>query len=218
MRPHPDGPKDLPMSIQAIEVWNQRAFLAINADPQSSAIVVKLASVLASWPDNLAVVVLLLAWVRRGTEARSAVLDALLTASIGLLLSRAISAIWYHPRPFEIGLGHQYLAHRPDASFPSDHGTFMFALALSYFLRPALRRWGVGLLALGGLVAWARIYLGVHFPFDMVGAFGVALLAALMVRFVEAPLHREVYPRLSSAYEAVLRWLGLPQLIFPRNL
>lgn len=206
------------MTFAVVEAWNTRAFLAINADPQSSAIAIKLASVLASWPDNLAVVVMLLAWVRRGTEARSAVLDALLTASIGLLLARAVSGIWYHPRPFEIGLGHQYLAHRPDASFPSDHGTFMFALALSCFLRPALSRWGVGLLALGGLVAWARIYLGVHFPFDMVGAFGVALVAALMVRFAEAPLHREVYPRLSSIYESVLRRLGLPQLIFPRNL
>ncbi|HQU69685.1 MAG TPA: undecaprenyl-diphosphatase [Albidovulum sp.] len=206
------------MTLQAIEAWNQRAFLAMNADPQSSTMIIKLASVLASWPNNLAVVLLLLAWVRRGAEARSAVLDALLTASIGLLIARAISAAWYHPRPFEIGLGHQYLAHRPDASFPSDHGTFMFALALCYFLRPALRRWGVGLLMLGGLVAWARIYLGVHFPLDMVGAFGVAFVAALMVRRAEGPLHRAVYSRLSSVYESVLRWLGLPQLIFPRNL
>ena len=30
---------------------------------------------------------------------------------------------------------------------------------------------GLGLIGLAWLVAWSRIYLGVHFPLDMLGAF-----------------------------------------------
>ena len=41
------------------------------------------------------------------------------------------------------------------------------------------REFGLALLTLaaGLFVAWARVYLGVHFPADMLGAMGVAVLA-----------------------------------------
>ena len=35
------------------------------------------------------------------------------------------------------------------------------------------------------LVAWARIYLGVHFPFDMLGALGVAVGVMVLVNTVK---------------------------------
>ena len=36
----------------------------------------------------------------------------------------------------------------------------------------------MALASLGIPIAWARIYLGVHFPFDMLGAVAVAALSA----------------------------------------
>ena len=148
---------------------------------------------------------------------RFVLLDATLTALIGLGLVQVITAIWYHPRPFEIGLGRQLLDHAAEASFPSDHATLMFGLAIPLLLATQTRRWGAVVLALGFGVAWSRIYLGVHFPLDMIGAFGVAGLASLVVRLAGPFLRRGVYPLLISVYETLLRRLALPQTAFPRN-
>jgi undecaprenyl-diphosphatase len=43
-------------------------------------------------------------------------------------------------------------------------------------------------------VAWARIFLGVHYPFDMLGAFGVAAFSF----FVLSILWRRVGQRVTS--------------------
>ena len=108
--------------------------------------------------------------------------------------------------------------HNAEASFPSDHATLVFSLAIPLLLNAASRRWGGALLLLGFAVAWSRIYLGVHFPLDMLGAFGAAAFASFLIRRTGSRLHRLFYPQLVSIYETVLRWLELPGPIFPRNL
>jgi len=206
------------MSLSAVELWNQNAFLAINAGVQAPAFVIAIARLLANWVIYLAMILLIFAWVRRGRAVRYALLDATSAALIGLGVAQGTSALWYHPRPFEIGLGRQLLDHLPEASFPSDHATLMFSLAIPLLVSAASRRWGSAFLLLGFAVAWSRIYLGVHFPLDMVGAFGVAGFACLLIRIVSPRLQRRFYPLLVSIYETVLCSLGLPDAIFPRNL
>ena len=206
------------MSASAIELWNQNAFLAINVGANAPTIVIAIARVLASWAMYLTMILLICAWVRRGKDVRFALLDAICAALIGLGIAQGIAAIWYHPRPFEIGLGRQLLDHAAEASFPSDHATLMFSLAIPLLLNAASRGWGGILLVLGFAVAWSRIYLGVHFPLDMVGALGVAALASFLITMAGSHLRRLFYPRLVSIYETVLRGLKLPGPIFPRNL
>ena len=206
------------MSLSAVELWNRNAFLAINAGPQAPAFVIAIARMLASWAIYLAMILLTLAWVWRGRTVRYALLDATGAALIGLGVAQGIAAIWYHPRPFELGLGRQLLDHLPEASFPSDHATLMFSLAIPQLLSAESRRWGGTLLLLGFAVAWSRIYLGVHFPLDMLGAFGVAAFASFLIRMADPRLHRRFYPLLASIYETALRRLGLTGAVFPRNL
>jgi undecaprenyl-diphosphatase len=43
-----------------------------------------------------------------------------------------------------------------------------------------VRRFGLALLALGVIVAWARVFLGVHWPLDMIAAFVVSAFAAIL--------------------------------------
>ncbi len=70
---------------------------------------------------------------------------------------------------------------------------------------------------LGLLVGWARIYLGLHFPVDMLasgvigGLFGGS--AALWLRAVR----RWIMPWAEPAYEGALRVLHLPASTFPRG-
>ena len=55
-----------------------------------------------------------------------------------------------------------------DYSFPSGHTTVSFAGALVCY-RMLPRRYGIPALVLAGLIGFSRLYLGVHFPSDVLG-------------------------------------------------
>ena len=76
-----------------------------------------------------------------------------------------------------------------DLSFPSGHAATSFAGAtLLALAAPAL---AVPLFALAAAVAWSRVYVGVHYPLDVVaGALlgaGFALAATALLRLRAAP-------------------------------
>ena len=79
------------MSVSALELWNQSAFLAINAGAQASAFAIAAARVLANWSIYLAMILLIYAWVRRGRAVRFALLDATCAALIGLGIAQGFS-------------------------------------------------------------------------------------------------------------------------------
>ena len=137
----------------------------------------------AEWVILIVPVGLVLMWTNGAAGQREAAVQAFLAAVVALTMSKIIGLMWFHPRPFMAEIGQTFLHHAPDSSFPSDHATSMFSVALALAmcqLREA-RRFGMGLLALTFVVAWARVYLGVHWPLDMVAALVVSGLAAMVV-------------------------------------
>ncbi|MGB6008887.1 undecaprenyl-diphosphatase [Castellaniella sp.] len=184
---------------------NDTLFLWINAsDPSAAALL--LGRILANDLVYLFPLYLVLDWLRADVAGRDALIQATVSAVIAMLLAWIITLIWFHPRPFAIGLGRQYMPHDPTASFPSDHLSYAWAICTGLALHP-VRRKAAGLLALIGLpIAWARIYMGVHFPLDMVGA----LLTALAAAWISLPLRRTLIPTLRKsiepAYRLVFAW------------
>lgn len=177
-----------------MEAYNHALFLLLNAPAHPSAAMLALATVCAEyliWSIPLFIAV---AWLRGSESTRKALIEATAAGLIGLLINQLIGLAWQHPRPFMIGLGHTFLAHAPDSSFPSDHGTLIWAVAFSLCLRAPMRRAGVAFALLGLIVAWARIYLGVHFPFDMAGAAVVAMASALLARQLHNVYMTLAYP------------------------
>ena len=73
-------------------------------------------------------------------------------------------------------------------SFPSGHATVAFACATVLAL--AVPRLRVPLFALAALIAFSRVYVGVHYPFDVLAGavLGVGLATAL--RMLAAALRR----------------------------
>lgn len=108
---------------------------------------------------------------------RNLAVKAYLVALVAPGVNQIIIALWPHPRPFMAGVGHSFMAHASDSSFPSDHATVFATIGLTLDFRCMRSVIGWSTLALGTIVAWARIFLGVHFPLDMVGAVAVVCLA-----------------------------------------
>jgi undecaprenyl-diphosphatase len=118
---------------------------------------------------------------------------ALLAAS---LLSDQLKELAGRVRPSLADHGLSALVAVPgDASFPSGHATSAFAAAgVVAALHPRLR---VPVLALAALVALSRVYLGVHYPSDVIvgAALGLAIAAVVVAlgrRIGAAPLRRPV--------------------------
>ncbi|MGO4330432.1 phosphatase PAP2 family protein, partial [Cupriavidus sp. M-11] len=134
-------------------------------------------------------------------------IGALAAAALGAVCAAALGALLPMPRPFMAGIGHTYLAHAADASFPSDHVTLLATLGfvLVRARSAGLRVSGAGLLAAAAATGWARVYLGVHFPLDIAGAFALAACcAAIAAGASTRPLLATLTARAEQLYRYVL--------------
>lgn len=157
---------------------NEKLFLLINSNQGSPALLLGFARFAAEYLLYLVPLAMVVMWCwgqRRETAFR-----ALCASLVALGLGQVISALYAHPRPFMVPIGHTFAKHAADASFPSDHGLLMCSISFAFLL---CREWLLGgtMFLFAIVVAWSRVYLGIHFPFDMLGAALVAAVACGIV-------------------------------------
>ncbi|MFD9601059.1 phosphatase PAP2 family protein [Streptomyces sp. NPDC057908] len=122
---------------------------------------------------------------RRGTAddsvtAVAGIVWAPLAAGIALLINIPIRGFVERPRPFRDHQGLDVLVDgKNDFSFVSDHATMAMALAVGLFV--ANRKFGIAAIALALLEGFCRIYMGVHYPTDVIGGFALGTAAALLL-------------------------------------
>lgn len=150
-----------------LENINYALFALINATPSSSWWAIEVATFIAK--DLIIIVPLLVValWLW-GPNQRQLVFKVMLALALSLSISWVIGHLFPHDRPFVDGVGYNFLHHAADDSFPSDHGTIIFTFALAFLFWH--RVWsGTLLLVIASAIAWSRVYLGVHWPLDMLG-------------------------------------------------
>ncbi|WP_031479224.1 phosphatase PAP2 family protein [Streptomyces bicolor] len=161
----------------------------------------------------LLALVLLVMWCwwsvrrRRVEDAASSVAAlvwAPLAAAVAVLVNVPIRGFVERPRPFKDHQGLEVLVNgKTDYSFVSDHATIAMALGVGLFV--ANRKFGLVGIGLALLEGFCRVYMGVHYPTDVVGGFALGTAVALLL----SPLAMALLTPVMSAIERSPRvgWL-----------
>jgi undecaprenyl-diphosphatase len=124
---------------------------------------------------------LLAMWFFGKERSKYTTVYAIITCVAGLMINFVIGYVFYEPRPFVAHKGvHMLISHAADASFPSDHATYVFSLALAVLFRRHNKVGGLMLL-IALVTGISRVYVGHHYPFDVLGSMVVSIVISSLV-------------------------------------
>lgn len=122
-------------------------------------------------------------------------------AAAGWLSSQFFKAVVERQRPNPALLFDPLAPETGSNSFPSGHVALAVGLAWAFFLLARNTRWA-GLSVVAGIavpvvVAWSRLYIGVHYPSDVAASFLAASAAVLLFAGLWNQFQGRVLPRIA---------------------
>lgn len=163
--------------------FDHALFMLLNADTQTPWFSIQFARLLSAWVPNLSAILVAIALLFGSPALRRSLLLLLLSMATAWLIARLIRWGFPAPRPFQLNLGTLWIQHGGRASFPSQHASGAFALAMALSLGVTRHRKALVALAWTAAIgmAWSRVHLGVHFPSDVMAGALVGIGSALLV-------------------------------------
>src|SRR4051812_9715705 len=147
-------------------------------------------SVLETWAVPVVAIATFALWLlaRPGGSRRWKLASAcaLASAALALLINQLIGKVWHRERPFAAHpSAHVWGSRSHDPSFPSDHASAAFAIAFAVFLFDRLA--GSIFLTAAFVIGAGRVFIGAHYPADVLAGCLVGLGSALLVARVARP-------------------------------
>jgi membrane-associated phospholipid phosphatase len=115
-----------------------------------------------------------------GHKWKLASASALAAGALGLIVNRIVAAVWDRPRPYETHpAAHVWGGRSHDPSFPSDHASAAFGIAVAVFLFDRIV--GSFFLAAAVLISAGRVFVGAHYPADVLAGCAIGTGCAFLV-------------------------------------
>ncbi|MCA1030205.1 undecaprenyl-diphosphatase [Bacillus timonensis] len=155
-----------------------RLFKAINGLSNRVYFLDKLMILISNKMRYVFAFVLLVLWLK-GKSNRTCSKKAFISAALSIILQFVIQSISFRPRPFMLNHVGILIPSKMNSSFPSRHTILVFSIStIILFYKQTLGR---VLLLLSSLTAFSRIWVGHHYPTDILGSAFLGCFTSLCV-------------------------------------
>jgi undecaprenyl-diphosphatase len=143
-------------------------------------------------------------WFTRALDNRKMVVGAILSFAIAEVLGGIAGRLHSNYQPFaELSDVNQLIEKTVNNSFPSDHTILFFSICVTFYLYKKKHAWLWIIIA--GVMGISRIWVGVHYPADVLVGASIAVVAAYLSFWIVPKL--VIIERIIRFYEKGERWI-----------
>lgn len=141
----------------------------------------------------------IMGYVGKNKKAKKIVTPIIALLTLNFILTFIIGIVWYEPRPFIHYTVNLLYAHKNNASFPSTHSVGVMTIALG--VNNKNKKFGKILIIIAIIVGISRVYVGQHYPLDVLGGFLLAIISNFI--YVKCFRHLKLVRFLDEFYNKV---------------
>lgn len=157
-------------------------FNVINSHVLQSSLLDNIMILFAEYVQYVFVSLILILWLLNKSNFRVIAFQVMVSFTLAYSINRLIELFIFRERPFVSHAVNQLVEHSTNSSFPSDHATSAIVIAFTLWLSSLRFKHLWVWLALG--IAFSRIWVGVHYPFDVVAGIINGLMVALFTHYI----------------------------------
>lgn len=166
---------------------NLKLFNFIRADNNTPLIVLKIVHFLSNGLIVIFLLVTISFWFWKFSEdiidQRKFVFKTFMSVMFGIFISFFVKYIFFYERPQIINFNKYFFYYEKTSSFPSNHATVAFTLFFCFLFW--FKRFISLLCFISAILSsWARVFICMHWPIDIVGSVIISIFSCLISNFL----------------------------------